>query len=313
MNALADLLDDPRLALGAAGAWTTSGFPLHPDPGTDVRPTFFLGAPHAHWLRHARVPLFLSHNTLRKCQWRIPRPRGPWALDSGGFTEITAHGRWLTGAADYAEAIVRYFEQSYGTLVFASPQDWMCEPWAIHGGKTPQGLRAPGTGLSVREHQVRTVDNLLELRARLECHGLERVLVPALQGYEPEEYLQHVDDYARAGVDLRTERLVGLGSVCRRQDTGPIHELVRDLHAAGIRLHGYGVSRRGLAQLAPYLASADSMAWSLSARMADGPISRHCDHRRCTTCPLWASAWRTSLLDELRVARAGAAEIAAAA
>jgi hypothetical protein len=43
-----------------------------------------------------------------------------------------------------------------------------------------------------------------------------------------------------------------LGSVCRRQDTGMVESLVRDLHAQGIRLHGFGFKVLGLARCARY-------------------------------------------------------------
>ena len=39
------------------------------------------------------------------------------------------------------------------TLDFVSPQDWMCEPWMV-----------AKTGLSVEEHQERTVENFVRLR-----------------------------------------------------------------------------------------------------------------------------------------------------
>jgi hypothetical protein len=67
------------------------------------------------------------------------------ALDSGGFTELSMHGRWITTASQYAEAVATYADR-IGGLDFAAPMDWMCEPFMTEL-----------TGLTVREHQDRTV------------------------------------------------------------------------------------------------------------------------------------------------------------
>ena len=294
-------VEDPRLWVNRAD-WVHGEFPARPDPGDDVGVRFYLGAPHAHWLGQARVPLFVSFNTLRRGH-AIRRSKAAWAIDSGGFTELSRHGRWTTSAAEYADAICRYHLRDHGHLVFCAPQDWMCEPEMISGGRLPSGETAPGTGLSVLEHQHRTVASVLELRDQLAVDDLAHLCIPVLQGWTADEYEHCARLYAAAGIDLAAEPLVGVGSMCRRQATSEILAIVRDLHAGGLRLHGFGVSRRGLTQLAPYLASADSMAWSLAARMADGPISRDCTHRRCTTCARAAMRWRQNLLDELRSAR----------
>jgi integrase len=55
---------------------------------------------------------------------RLPRARCRWALDSGGFTELSLFGRWQTTPAAYAAAVARYTDQ-IGKLAWASPQDWM--------------------------------------------------------------------------------------------------------------------------------------------------------------------------------------------
>ena len=34
-----------------------------------------------------------------------------WALDSGGFTELTQHGQWRNSARDYATAVRRYVSE----------------------------------------------------------------------------------------------------------------------------------------------------------------------------------------------------------
>jgi hypothetical protein len=291
--------EDPRLWVNPAD-WVHGEFPANPDPGDDVAPRFYLGAPHAHWLAQARVPLFVSHNTLKR-QTDIRPARAPWALDSGGFTELSTWGEWRTSPREYAQAICRYaLRDRYGMLQWAAPQDWMGELAVRVGGKLGTA-RYPGTGLSVAEHLDRTVRSVLELRALLRPEGLDHLIIPVLQGSEDlDDYRRCAELYAINGIDLASERIVGLGSVCRRQDSSEVLDLARELAGQGIRLHGFGVSRRGLAQLAPYLTSADSMAWSLAARMAPAPIHRDCTHRRCVCCPRFAMQWRQSLLADLR-------------
>jgi hypothetical protein len=80
----------------------------------------------------------------------------------------------------------------------------MCEP----------DVRAR-TGLSVEEHQRRTIASVLELRAL----APEIAWAPLLQSWTDGDYWRHAEQYERAGVDLRREARVGLGSVCRRQST----------------------------------------------------------------------------------------------
>ena len=242
---------------------------------------FWLGTHHEGWLADMSVPLFISHRRL-KARKRLPVARGPWALDSGGYTELNQYGRWTTGPGEYAEAVARY-QQEVGSLEWAAPQDWMCEPHVL--------LK---TGLSVREHQERTVQNYLELRGR-------GPFVPVLQGQTLAHYEACIGLYQDAGVDLFAEPLVALGTVCRRNRDAEIARIVGGLAETGLRLHGFGMKSRGLARCSHMLASADSMAWSTRGRMA----WQH-DHRRmcggehkggCANCRVWALRWRERVID----------------
>lgn len=50
-------------------------------------PQFWLGTHKTGWLERTDVPLFISRRRLVE-RVTLPRARGPWALDSGGFTEL---------------------------------------------------------------------------------------------------------------------------------------------------------------------------------------------------------------------------------
>lgn len=239
---------------------------------------FYLGAHQPAWLATAGVPLFVSHSRLsgRKS---LPRAAAPWSLDSGGFTELSIHGGWRSSATEYAAAVRRYRDE-IGSLDWAAPQDWMCEPQVI-----------AKTGLSVEAHQRLTIANLIELRTI----APELPIVPVLQGWTHGDYLRHVEAYAAAGVDLASEPLVGLGTVCRRQATVSIGVLVTTLSDVlpGVRLHGFGVKAQGLGMVAEQLASADSLAWSLRGRNEPGCTSSHATEANCLS---FALSWRDELL-----------------
>jgi hypothetical protein len=240
---------------------------------------FYLGTHQPHWLWTAGFPLFVSHRQLARRRGPLRSAACQWALDSGGFTELSMHGRWITPAERYAEAIDRYAAQA-GRLDFAAPQDWMCEPHIL-----------ARTGLTVREHQERTVASYLELQA-LAPH---LPFIPVVQGWQLADYLACVDLYRSAGVDLTRLPLTGLGSVCRRQSTGQIAVIVTTLASLGLRLHGFGIKTSGLHRYGHLLASADSMAWSYAARRAPA-LSGCTGHRNCANCLTYATTWRSRTL-----------------
>jgi hypothetical protein len=150
------------------------------------------------------------------------------------------------------------------------------------------------TGLTVRAHQERTIASYQELRLL----APDVPWAPVLQGWTLGEYFDHVDMYARAGVALDKAPVVGVGSVCRRQNTIRAALLVRLIaRDTGLRLHLFGFKVHGLVATAGEIASADSMAWSLNARRS--PPLPGCAHRRCSSCLRWALEWREALLTKL--------------
>jgi hypothetical protein len=190
---------------------------------------FLLGSYQPHWLGLADVPLMVSHRTLARRR-TLPRARGPWALDSGAFSEIAAHGAFQTTLCEYVAAVCRYADE-IGRLAWAAPQDWMCEPFMVRR-----------TGLDVPAHQRRTIASVLELRSL----APELPWIPVLQGFDLDDYRRHADAYGQVGIDLVAEPLVGLGSIRRRQATSEIDRIVTTLAGQGLRLHGFGVKTAGL-------------------------------------------------------------------
>jgi hypothetical protein len=262
---------------------------------------FWLGISMVAKLPLVRVPMCVSYGQLRKRK-AIPIPGAPVFLDSRGFTEIKQHGRYTFSPATYA-AFVRRLRNEWGEkLAHCSIMDWMCEAEML-----------AKTGLTIAEHQKRTVQSYLDLR------GLEPELpwVPVLQGYSLDDYHNCADLYEEQGIDLAALPLVGIGSVCRRQGMEEAAGIIKTLYGRGLKnLHGFGFKVTGLVskgmRLAKYLKSSDSMSWSKRARSAwQHDKKKMCgdaeSHKgACNNCLTWALAWRENLVARCeRVKRGG--------
>lgn len=227
------------------------------------------------WLDQPGFPLMVSHRrlALRK---RLPAAQVPWVLDSGGFSELNLYGEWRTTGHDYAAAVRRYRDE-IGRLVWAAPRDWMCEPFVL-----------AKTGLTVVEHQRRTTDDYLDLRMT----APDLPFIPVLQGFTVDDYHRHADAYSRAGIDLASLPLIGVGSVCRRQKTGEIERIFAAL--TPLKLHGFGLKTEGLRAGAQWMTSADSMAWSYRGRrVRPGCTPSHSSEANCRR---FATEWRANVL-----------------
>lgn len=239
--------------------------------------TFWLGTHQVSWLgrpEFARVPLFLSAVRLRDRR-TLPRAAGRWALDSGGFSELSLRGWWTVPARRYVAEVRRWSEQAGRPPDWAAVQDWMCEP-QVRGR----------TGLSVASHQTLTCLSFEELRQL--APGLP--WVPVLQGWSADDYERHADQFEARGADLAALPVVGVGSVCRRQGTAEAEAIVTRLARRGLRLHAFGVKVAGLTRYGGLIGSADSMAWSFNARR-NAPLPGH-PHKNCANCPEYALRWR---------------------
>lgn len=295
---------------------------------TSSGPTFYLGTHHPHWLRlqeFADVPLFISRDRLTGYK-NLPRALGRWAMDSAGFSKVKKHGCWPDPPPVFVDDVRRIVDGVGRMPDFIAPQDWMCEPWVIegknwhlkpsdpkffHGTREARGLgptAVPGEDEqpfddAVRFHQERTVENFLELRSL----APELPWIPVLQGWRLIHYQQCAYMYEDAGVHLASQPTVGLGSVCRRQSTSEIGDIVGAFSGpsafsdTGLRLHGFGVKKDGLEKYRSGLTSADSMAWSYHYRKLRRPaFPGHGErHKNCANCPDAALEWRQQVLDVL--------------
>ncbi|MEU4513231.1 hypothetical protein AB0G05_27355 [Nonomuraea wenchangensis] len=254
---------------------------------------FYLGTHRAFWLTTAPidVSLFISHRVLRKYKrlpapphwpfWRPGIPLRHVAIDSGAFTELSLYHEFVTTPEEYVAALARY-DDELTVLDWAAPQDWMCEPWML-----------AKTGLTVAEHQRRTVANFLRLTELWpEVSDADCPVMPVLQGWTVDDYLACVALYAEHGVRLAEDyEIVGVGSVCRRQASAEIGDIFRTLAALDLPLHGFGVKLAGLRRYGRYLVTADSMAWSYAGRRTPTRCGST-RHKSEANCQVFALDWR---------------------
>lgn len=243
------------------------------------------------------MPLFLSVRQMRDVVRLKPRT-ADYAVDGGGFQELFLFGKYTISAQEYADELNRW-RDVVGPMEWAPVQDWMCEEIILRGGVV-RGHTVPGTGLTVRAHQERTIESWHELRA------IDGSLpwAPVLQGQRPEDYLRHAELWESSGVCLGDCGVVGVGSVCRRNSDREIAAVFGALKSRGLKLHGFGVKTSGIATLSGHLHSADSMVWSDYARRYSPPLPG-CRHgkngtSKCNNCPLFALDWRQKFLARLR-------------
>ena len=235
---------------------------------------FYLGTDNPAQAEQVRIPWMIS--ITRIGNRKRPLDCLDWLMDSGGFNMIANHGRFTVSENEYLESIDRHGPR----LAFC--QDWMCEPFIIEK-----------TGLTVRDHQERTLESYLSLSAK------EARIAPVLQGWRPSEYVRHIEMYRTAGVDM--SQVFGLGTVCsRNKDIEAIGWILANIERAApeIKLHGFGVKTTALSAYHHKFASADSMAWSARGRR-DFRFCEGCERNSCAHCLDYALLWRCKVLDGL--------------
>jgi hypothetical protein len=191
---------------------------------------------------------FVSVNRLakRKSNFLV----GDWIMDSGAFSHMLRDGEHMP-VEEYVNHIMRW--KSCGNLLAAVTQDYMCEPFIL-----------AKTGLTVRDHQRLTVERYDAL-----LHAATGVyIMPVLQGYEPQEYVDHIRMY---GERLGKGAWVGVGSICKRNGNPAAIRAVLfaiKTERPDLRLHGFGLKTTALSDgvIRALLETADSMAWSFRAR-----------------------------------------------
>jgi hypothetical protein len=220
-------------------------------------------------------------------------------LDSGAFTQVTKFGDFVQSPADYVRLAVRF--QDAGMLACIATQDYMCEPSVI------AELQSQGRQASVRIHQRKTVKRYIQIVDEGIKQGLKVPVMPVLQGWEVDDYVDHFYMY-RSMLHFEQQRRtfytstgipnhnlwphafhhriadgspiavnrpwIGIGSTCKR-NTNPevvsqILDAVIPLLPSNAKIHLFGFKKTGLAQanIKDRIYSADSFAYDFADRMA---------------------------------------------
>lgn len=249
---------------------------------------FYLGTHLHYWLwddRFAGVPLFVSHHQLAQRKSAFPRAVAPYAVDSGAYTHLTRHGRWVETPEQYVAALRRYWDE-LGPFDFAGQQDSLCSEEVRRHIEV-----ATGEYPSVAELQSATVANYLRLRDI----APDLPIAPTIQGDTYDDYMACVDMFTGAGVDLASLPVVGVGSLVGKPPA-LIERVATSLHHRGVtRLHGFGVKGAQLDAAGHQMATTDSNAWSFAGRMR--PLA-DCTHKSkaCAHCARFALQWREATL-----------------
>lgn len=220
------------------------------------------------------MPVLLSHLRLRRAK-TLPVASAPWVCDSGGFNEIITHGRWTITVQEYADALNRYAQQ-IGNLRWAAPQDWPASAVAL-----------AKTGLTERQHQEYTIAAYTALVKLTDVP-----IIPVLTGTTPGGYLRHLAMWKAAGFDLTVmDAVVGVGALVKRPPAEAA-DIVRALHAAGVRrMHGFGLKGPVLDLVGPLLESVDSAGWSDEARRDAEEACPHGLVKFERNCRVYAQRW----------------------
>lgn len=210
---------------------------------------FFVGLHQPHDAIHFERS-FISVNRLR--YRRTSFSAREWIMDSGAFSILSKFGGYPWPEDRYVDQILRW--RRTGMLLAAVTQDYMCEPHML-----------AMTGLTIADHQRLTVERYDAITKQVAGRVY---ILPVLQGYNPSDYARHLKLY---GKRLKRDSWVGVGSVCKRNGTpsSVLAILAAIKHQApDLKLHGFGLKTTSLTHptIRQHLHTADSMAWSFSAR-----------------------------------------------
>ena len=196
----------------------------------------------------------------------------PIALDCGGFVAMARYGRYRWSIQDYVWLATEM------RPAWWSAMDYCCEP-EIAKNRAEVKTRVHRTAFSLAETLAAVIHHNRTLPG-----WKASAPTPVIQGWKPDDYIESIRLTDQVLADpLANEAgmsgpggwpsLVGLGSVCRRQLSGPdglfaILNRIEEHLPTHVKLHLFGVKSKAAELLRdhPRIASTDSMAWNFTAR-----------------------------------------------
>lgn len=201
---------------------------------------FFIGVDKPWMLKRVPKPL-VSVNSAMGRRLDLRSKELAW-VDSGAFQIVRKLGHFPFGDGLYASWV-----EAMGPTFFTQ-LDWPCEPAVL-----------AKTGYDVHEHQRRSLQS---------AHCLARsdvgkaTLVPTIQGWTPEQYLEMAGHLEDLGL---WRPYMAVGSVCRRNQSAAVVAVLTALRefSPNTRYHGFGV--KSSPEILELLWSCDSFAWRYKA------------------------------------------------
>lgn len=231
-----------------------------------IQPIIRLGMPKTtgslwHTAKQLNAPTLISAGCLWNHQRRRFRLPGraieghDVALDSAGFIAHTHWGGFPWSPSQYARVAASY------PWAWWAQMDCAVEP-ELANNQTMRTYRI--------HHTARLLEECIHEAGRLRI----KKPIPVLQGWHPLDYEQSFEHADRI-YKMRWPKLVGVGSICRRQISGKdgIASIISHIHEmlpTHCGLHLFGV-KSGALQLVRQIAtgrniSTDSQAWGIAAR-----------------------------------------------
>jgi len=224
---------------------------------------------------------------------KAPIRAGRWMMDSGAFSQVTKYGDFIMSPEEYVRIAVRF--QDCGDLACIVTQDYMCEPHVI------RMLKNMGKRASVKLHQRRTVERYIKIMDEAIKQGLKVPVMPVLQGWDVEDYVDHFHLYRRMlrdeainrpwidryGNEVRNHQglwnhsfskhtpipgWIGIGSTCKRNAHPEVVAQILDAlepYTNNLKVHLFGYKTTGLKsdRIKDRIYSADSFAYDFTNRL----------------------------------------------
>lgn len=235
-------------------------------------------------MKHAlNAPQFMF--SLRRLKGRhspVSFKNQDWIMDSGAFSEVSMNGKYTFTPEEY----LHYVELHQPSLFFN--MDYMCELFVLQK-----------TGLTVREHQKKTIENQIKIMDLLDNYKIKGTFAGCIQGWQISDYINCIDMLKEQGL---ITSIMGVGSVCRRNSKKQILEILYAVkqELPNIKLHGFGIKTDVLKEPLAYgcLDSCDSMAWSFEGRRLKKKPCSDCEYphaQNCANCYRYMLIWYDKL------------------
>ena len=240
------------------------------------------------WRAHEVDAMISANALIRVKDGKIVYRKDPiladrWMLDSGAFSQIDKWGEFILSPEEYVRLACHF--QWCGKLACIVTQDYMCEPDVI------RKLQDRGIRASVRIHQRKTVERYIRILELADKYKLRVPVMPVLQGWEVEDYKQHLQMYDTALLkrfETKYERRfgslirdgdvwLGIGSTCKRNKNPEVVAEILDTLEWSFRtrrpkIHLFGFKQTGLknSRIKDRIYSADSFAYDFHDKMQGG-------------------------------------------